>query len=152
MGTVYALTGNDNLILNDRPIRDFTDGSTIELAYQNDRVGVSTGKNNNTVFAENRQGTNAVLTIRLVRGSKDDKYFNGLSIKQDKDLPTFQLMNGSFTKRVGDGTGNVTFDNYVLLGGAFQRFPDIQENLVGETEQGTTVYTIIFAKAERALG
>lgn len=152
MGTVYALTGNDNLILNDRPIRDFTDGSTIELAYQNDRVGVSTGKNNNTVFAENRQGTNAVLTIRIVRGSKDDKFFNSLSIKQDKDLPTFQLMNGSFTKRVGDGTGNVTFDNYVLLGGAFQRFPDIQENLVGETEQGTTVYTIIFAKAERALG
>ena len=152
MGTVYGLTGNDNLIINDRVIKDFTDNSTVEIAYQTDRVGVSTGKNNNTIFADNRQGANAVLTLRLVRGSSDDKFFNGLSIKQDKDLPTFVLMNGSFTKRIGDGTGKVTFDNYVLLGGAFQRIPDVQENLVGETEQGTTVYTIIFAKAERALG
>lgn len=152
MGTTYALTGNDNLILNDRVIRDFTDGSTVEIAYQSDRVGVSTGKNNNTVFADNRQGGNAVVTLRIVRGSKDDIFFNGESIKQDKDLPTFQLMNGSFTKRIGDGTGKVKFDNYVLLGGAFQRIPDVQENLNGETEQGTTVYQIIFAKAERALG
>ena len=47
---VYALTGNDNLILNERVIKDYTDGSTIEIAYQNDRVGISTGKNANTVY------------------------------------------------------------------------------------------------------
>lgn len=149
---VYALTGNDSLIINDRVINDFTDGSTIELAYQNDRVGVSTGKNNNTVFSDNRQGSNAVLTLRIIRGSADDKFFNGLSIQQDRDLPTFALMNGSFTKRVGDGSGNVTFDNHVLLGGAFQRFADVQENLNGETEQGTVVYTIYFAQIQRGLG
>lgn len=150
--SIYALTGNDNFILNDRVINELTDGSTIELAYQNDRVGVSTGKNGNTVFADNRTGLNAVVTLRVIRGGKDDKFLNGLSIQQDKDLASFSLMNGSFTKRIGDGSGSVHFDNYVLLGGAFQRFPDVQENLVGETEQGTVVYTIIFAKAERALG
>jgi hypothetical protein len=149
--SVYSLTGNDNFILNDRVINELSDGSTIEIAYQNDRVGVSTGKNGNTVFAENKTGLNAVATLRVIRGGKDDKYLNSLSIQQNKDLPSFSLMNGSFTKRVGDGTGTVKFDNYVLLGGAFQRFPDVQENLVGETEQGTVVYTIIFAKAERAL-
>ena len=149
--SVYSLTGNDNFILNDRVINELSDGSTIEIAYQNDRVGVSTGKNGNTVFAENKTGLNAVATLRVIRGGKDDKYLNSLSIQQNKDLPSFSLMNGSFTKRVGDGTGSVKFDNYVLLGGAFQRFPDVQENLVGETEQGTVVYTIIFAKAERAL-
>lgn len=150
--SIYALTGNDNFILNDRVITELTDGSTVEIAYQNDRVGVSTGKNGNTVFSDNRTGTNAVVTLRVVRGGKDDIFLNGLSIQQDKDLPSFSLMNGSFTKRIGDGTGVVRFDNYVLLGGAFQRFPDVQENLVGETEQGTVIYTIIFAKAERALG
>lgn len=150
--TTYALTGNDNFILNDHVFYDLTDGSTIEIAYQNDRVGISTGKNNNTVFSENRTGSNAVATIRVVRGSKDDTFLNGLSIQQDRDLPSFPLMNGSFSKRVGDGTGVVRFDNYVLLGGAFQRFPDVQENLVGETEQGTTVYTIIFAIVQRAIG
>lgn len=149
--SVYSLTGNDNFILNDRVINELSDGSTIEIAYQNDRVGVSTGKNGNTVFAENKTGLNAVATLRVIRGGKDDKYLNSLSIQQNKDLPSFSLMNGSFTKRVGDGSGSVKFDNYVLLGGAFQRFPDVQENLVGETEQGTVVYTIIFAKAERAL-
>lgn len=149
---IYALTGNDSLIINDKVITEFTDGSTIELAYQNDRVGVSTGKNNNTVFSDNRQGSNATVTLRIVRGGKDDKFFNGLSILQDKDLPSFPLMNGSFTKRIGDGSGKVTFDNYVLLGGAFQRFSDAQENLNGETEQGTAVYTIVFAKIQRALG
>ena len=149
--SVYSLTGNDNFILNDRVINELSDGSTIEIAYQNDRVGVSTGKNGNTVFAENKTGLNAVATLRVIRGGKDDKYLNSLSIQQNKDLPSFSLMNGSFTKRVGDGTGSVKFDNYVLLGGVFQRFPDVQENLVGETEQGTVVYTIIFAKAERAL-
>lgn len=150
--TVYALTGNDNFILNDHVFNELTDGSTIEIAYQNDRVSISTGKNNNTVFSENRTGNNAVATIRVVRGSKDDIFLNGLSIQQDRDLPSFPLMNGSFTKRIGDGTGVVRFDNYVLLGGAFQRFPDTQENLVGETEQGTTVYTIIFAIVQRSIG
>lgn len=148
---IYALTGNDSLIINDRVINDYTDASTVEIAYQNDRVGISTGKNDNTVFADNRQGSNAVLTIRLVRGSKDDKFFNGLSVQQDRDLPAFPVMNGSFTKRVGDGSGNITFDNYVLMGGVFQKYPDTQENLQGDTEQGSTVYQIIFARAQRGL-
>lgn len=150
--TVYALTGNDNFILSDKVIKDFTDGSTIEIAYQNDRVGASTGKNNTTVYADNRQGTNAVVTLRILRGSADDRWLNGLSVQQDRDLPAFKVMNGSFTKRIGDGNGVVRFDNYVLLGGVFQRFPDAQENLQGETEQGTTVYQIFFAKAERGIG
>lgn len=149
---VYALTGNDNLILNERVIKDYTDGSTIEIAYQNDRVGISTGKNANTVYATNKQGLNVTLTLRVIRGSADDKWLNGLSIQQERDLPTFNLLNGSFTKRVGNGFGDVTFDEYILLGGVFQRYADVQENLVGETEQGTAIYTLIFAQGKRALG
>lgn len=148
---IYALTGNDSLILNDRVIKELSDSSTIEISYQNDRIGMSTGKNNNTVIAENRQGLNATLTLRVVRGGADDRWLNGLSIQQDKDLPSFNLINGSFTKRIGNGQGSVKYDNYVLLGGAFNRFPDVQENLVGDTEQGTVVYTIMFAQCQRGL-
>lgn len=150
--STFALTGNDTVILNDRVIKDMADGSIVEIAYQNDRVGITTGKNDNTVYAENRTGSNAVLTLRVIRGSADDRWLNGLSILQNKDLPTFKLMNGSFTKRIGDGYGSLSYDNYVLIGGVFQRYPDVQENLQGETEQGSAIYTIIFAKAERALG
>lgn len=149
--TVYALTGNDTLIINDRPINDFADNSTITLSFQNDRIGTSTGKNNNTIFSDNRQGSNATLELRLIRGSSDDIYFNSLSISQDSDLPSFSLMNGAFAKRIGDGQGKVAFDNYVLLGGAFQKNPDVQENLNGETEQGVTVYTIFFSSAKRGI-
>lgn len=150
--SIYSLTGNDTFILNDRILNEFTDGSTVEITYSNDRVGISTGKNDNTIFSDNRQGNNATVTLRIVRGGAEDKWLNGLSIQQERDLPSFPLMNGVFTKRVGDGQGNITFDSYTLLGGVFQDFPDVQENLQGETEQGTTVYTLTFAKAQRGLG
>lgn len=149
---IYSITGSDSFLLNERPIvNDLADGSVIEIAYNNDRVGISTGKNKNTVFADNRTGTNATATLRVMRGSPTDKWLNGLSVEQDRDIITFSLFRGSFTKRIGDGQGNVTFDNYTLLGGAFQRFPDVQENNQGETEQGITIYTLIFADCQRAL-
>lgn len=148
---VYALTGKDSLTINNRAINNFSNGSTIEIAFQNDRIGTSTGKDDNTVISDNRQGGNAVLTLRLIRGSAEDVWFNGLSIEQDRDLPAFALMNGSFAKRIGDGSGNIAYDTYNLAGGVFQRHPDVQENLEGDTEQGTTVYQIFFSKVQRSL-
>ena len=150
--STYALTGNDTVILNERVIKDMADGSIVEISYQNDRVGITTGKNDNTIFAEDRTGSNATLTLRVIRGSADDRWLNGLSIQQNQDLPSFSLLRGAFTKRIGNGYGSISYDNYILIGGAFQRYADTQENLQGETEQGSSVYTIIFAKAERAIG
>lgn len=150
---VYALTGADTLIINERVIKDLADGSTINITLDNDSVGMSTGKDDNTVFSDNRQGSNATLELRLIRGSAQDIYFNGLSIQQSRDLPAFSLMKGSFTKRIGDGYGNVKFDNYVLLGGVFtKRMPQVNENLNGETDQGVSVYNIKFAIGSRSLG
>lgn len=151
--TGYALTGNDSLIINERVLKNLADGSTITINFDNDSVGISTGKDDNTIFSDNRQGSNASLELRLLRGSEEDIYFNGLSIQQSRDLPTFNLMRGSFSKRIGDGFGNVKFDNYVLLGGAFtKRAPQVIENLNGETEQGVSIYNITFASASRSLG
>ena len=151
--SIYALTGNDTLIINERVITNLADGSTITINYDNDSVGISTGKDDNTIYSDNRQGSNASLELRLVRGSEQDIYFNGLSIQQSRDLPTFTLMQGSFSKRVGDGFGNVKFDNYTLLGGVFtKRAPQVTENLNGETDQGVSIYNITFATASRSLG
>jgi len=151
MGT-YALTGNDVFTLNERPIQqDLADGSVVEIAYNNDRVGISTGKNRNTVFADNQTGSNATVTLRVLKATPTDKYLNGLSAQQDNDFVATSLLRGTFTKRVGDGNGKVSFDNYTLLGGAFQRFPDASENNTGETDQGVTVYQLIFAQAKRAI-
>ena len=148
----YALTGNDVFTLNERPIQqDLADGSVVEIAYNNDRVGISTGKNRNTVFADNQTGCNATVTLRVLKATPTDRYLNGLSAQQDNDFVAFSLLRGTFTKRVGDGNGKVSFDNFTLLGGAFQRYQDASENNTGETEQGVTIYQLIFAQAKRAI-
>lgn len=147
----YSLTGNDTLVINGRVFSDFADGSTINIEFGNARVGHTTGKNNNTVYSTDKQGENATMTLRIIAGSKDDIYLNGLSILQERDLPTFELMTGSFSKRVGDGMGKVKFIDYNLLGGVFENNVNTQENLQGETEQGIAIYTLWFAQAARAL-
>lgn len=149
---VYALTGNDTFILNDRVLNDMADGSTVAITFPNEKTGHSTGKNGNTVYSTDKQGLNAECELRLIAGSQDDIWLNGLSIQQERDLPSFTLLNGSFTKRIGDGTGKVRFINYVLLGGVVRQNVDTQENLQGDTEQGLAIYRLFFAQAERAIG
>lgn len=149
---VYALTGADSFILNDRVFNDMADGSTVSITFPNEKVGHTTGKNGNTIFATDKQGLNAEVNLRLVAGSSDDIWLNGRNIEQERDLPTFTVLNGSFSKRIGDGAGKVKFINYVLLGGVFRQNIDTNENLQGETEQGIAVYRLFFAQAERTIG
>lgn len=148
---IYALTGNDDLFINDVPINDLTDNSTVTITFPNEKVGISTGKNGNTVFATNEQGRNAQMELRVLAGSASDSFLNGLSIQMERDLPGTSLLNGSFSKRVGDGKGNVKRINYTLLGGVIRQNIDAQENLTGDTEQGTALYRLTFASAQRAI-
>lgn len=148
----YALTGNDTFVINNRVFKNFADGSTITINFPNEKTGETTGKNGNTIYSTNEQGKNANVELRLLVGSKDDIFLNGLSVQQDRDLPTFTLLTGSFSKRVGDGQGNVKFINYILAGGIFKNNLDSNENLQGETEQGAAVYRLFFAEAQRAIG
>jgi len=148
----YALTGNDTFVLNNRVYKDFADGSTITIDFPNERTGKTTGKNGNTIYSTNTQGRNATVELRLIAASADDVFTNGLSVQQERDLPTFTLLNGRFAKRVGDGQGNVKFINYILSGGVIDNNVNTNENLQGETEQGLAVYRIFFAEAQRAIG
>ena len=90
----YALTGNDTFVINNRVYKDFADGNTITIDFPNEKTGKTTGKNGNTVFATNKQGANATVELRLIAGSADDIFTNGLSVGQDRDLPTFTLLTG----------------------------------------------------------
>lgn len=148
---VYSLTGNDTLTLNGRVFKDFADGSTINIEFGNAHVGHTTGKNGNTVYATDEQGQNATITLRIISGSKDDEWLNGIYLEQKRDLPTFSLITGTFAKRIGDGQGNVKFLNYALLGGVVEQSPNVSENLQGDTEQGIQIYTLWFAQATKAI-
>lgn len=146
------MTGDDSFIINDRPIHpDFAGGDTVTIDFPNDLVSIETGKNKNTIYAKNETGSNFTCTFNVMRGGAVDKFLNGLRIEQDKDFVLFNLMNGAFTKRIGNGQGRAIYDNYVLLGMAFQKNPPAKGNTSGDVEQGKIQYTLIGSVATRGI-
>ena len=147
-----SLTGKDTIIIDSRPITDLADGDCVNLEFSNEKAAVKTGKNNNSIYAYNASGRQADVTLRVIRGSADDKYLNGRNTEYENDPPSFVLMTGNFIKRVGDGTGKVaTADTYICSGGIIKKTPSVKENVEGDTEQAVAIYEIFFANCERTL-
>ena len=146
------MTGDDSLIINDRPIHpDFAGGDTVTLDFPNDLLGIETGKNKNTIYAKNETGANFTCTFNVMRGGAVDKFLNGLKAQQDNDFVGFTLMNGAFTKRLGNGLGKSTYDTYVLRGMAFQKNVPVKGNTSGDVEQGKAQYVLIGAYSVRGI-
>lgn len=150
MGSSYALTGQDQIIINDIPLKDFADGDIGTLEVNNDLFSMQTGKNGNTIFAYDEAGRNATLTVRILMSSNDDKRLNGLIPRAEGFAGTI-LVNGSVVKMVGDGEGNISYNTYFLKGGLVQRMPNMSSNVNGEVQQAVVEYTIAFANAERSI-
>ena len=150
MGSTYALTGKDTIIINDIPLTDFADGDIGNLEIPNNLFAMQTGKDGNTIFALDESGQNATLTVRVLMSSNDDKRLNGLIPKSDSFAETI-LMTGAVVKQVGDGQGNVSYNTYTLAGGMIQKKPDIKTNVNGDTTQAVVTYTIMFANGNRAI-
>ena len=149
---LMSLVGDDTLVINDRPVHlEFAEGDTAVIDFPNDLVTISTGKNKNTIYAKNESGSNFDLTFSVMRGGKVDRFLNGLQVQQDEDFAGFILMTGAFTKRLGDGQGNITYDTYLLQGMVFVKPVPAKGNISGDTEQGKATYTLRGALATRAL-
>ena len=149
MGT-FALTGKDTLTIFDRNIVDTSDADLTTVSFPNELVTVKTGKNNNTIYAENATGKNCDVTIRVIRGSSDDKFLQSKISEQLRDFPAFVTAKGTFVKRIGDGSGGITNDTYNLEGGVFVKPVDGKENAEGDTEAGVAIYTMKFALGTRS--
>ncbi len=148
--SINVLTAEDTLTVYDRVLTDFADGDVSALAFAGDTMVVKVGKNKNSIFAKNENGSSATLTIRLIRGSSDDRFMSGKLSAMNRDFVSQSLANGELVKRLGDGQGGVIRDVYTLLGGTFQKNVDGKENVEGDTEQGVAVYTMIFANVKRS--
>ena len=146
----YTLTGDDSIIINDIPLRDFADGDIGTLDVPNNMFDLQTGKNGNTIFALDEAGNNATLTVRILMSSADDKRLNGLVPKSENFASTV-LATGSVVKQVGDGKGNVSYNTYLLAGGMVQKKPSIKSNVNGDTSQAVVEYVIQFAEANRGI-
>lgn len=146
-----SLTGADTVVLAGVVLNDFADANNAELAFPNELMAVKTGKNGNSIYAFNATGRQCDFKARLIRGSADDKYLNGLLQGMLADPASFVLLDGQFTKRTGDGQGNITYDTYIVSGGTFTRQVPATSNVEGDTEQAVVVYEMKFTNADRAI-
>lgn len=147
-----TLTGDDVFIINDKPlILDTANGDIVTIDFPNELVTLTTGKNNNTIYAKNEAGSQVDITCRVMRGSSSDKDLNGLLSGQERDFVGFKLMNGAFVKRLGDGAGKVTYDTYTISGMAFTKKVGAKANTDGDSEQALVTYTMKASLATRGI-
>lgn len=146
-----SLTGNDTLVIAGIVISDMADGDWFTMTFNNALANVKRGKNGNTIYAENSMGLVGEAVLRVLRGSADDKALDSLLQQQLQDFSGFVLLDGQFTKRVGDGNGNVSPDTGRMEGGVFDHSIDSKSNAEGDTDQSVSVYRITFGNVERAI-
>lgn len=147
-----ALTGNDTTIIGTRTFKDLATGDCVSLAFPNNLAEAKVGKNGNTLYAFNSSGKQTTVTIRVIRGSADDKHLASEMSSFINDPAAYVLLSGEFIKRVGDGNGNITADIYLMRGGIVQKIPDAKENVEGDTEQAVSIYQLLFANGGRIMG
>lgn len=148
--SINVITAEDTFSVYDRVLSDFADDDASTISFDADIVRTKTGKNKNTIFAKDETGSNATVTLRLIRGSSDDRFMAGKLAEMQRDFVSHVLATGEFVKRLGDGQGNIIRDVYTLLGGTFKKNVDGKENVSGDTEQGVAVYTMMFANVKRS--
>ncbi len=149
---VVAVTSKDAISINGRNLNDFADGDVAVITYPNDLGVIKTGKNGNSIISYNYQGKNCEMVLRLVRGTGDDKFMNGLLSSWNNNPAGFVLMISQFVKNVGDGAGNITQDISLCQGGVFKKQVEVKENAEGETDQAVSIYTLIFSNVDRSIG
>ena len=152
MAESYRLTGDDTFIIWDRSITDLADGDVITIVSDNNIASSVVGKGGNIIIAKDEQGKKCTVTLRVLKGSSDDQFIQAYYKTYEIDSALFILGNGSFSKRLGDGSGNVVFDTRYLKAIHFTKPPyDATLNVNGGTDQAVTVYTFQ-AIIERTLG
>lgn len=150
MSTI-AMSGSDTVKLNGRTLVDLADGDAVVLDPPNDIAAVKTGKNGNSIYALNETGRQQKVTLRLIRGSADDKFCLNLLANQRNNFAGFILMNGEFVKKIGDGQGNIASDTYLMSGGVFVKNVPAKSNVEGDTEQSVAIYELMFSNAPRII-
>ena len=147
----FSLLGNDTIKIGQRIFSDFSSGEVAKVTYPTELATVKTGKNGNTIYVQNTAGFQANMELRVIRGSEDDKFMQSLLTGYRSDPVGFVLQNAELAKRIGDGSGNVKADVYILTGGIPTKQVEVSSNTEGDTEQALSVYTVIFATSDRAI-
>ena len=146
-----SLTGADSIQIDSRILNDFADGDIASLTFPNTLANVKSSKNGNLIYAFNETGKQCDMTIRVLAGSADDKYLNSRLAEQKADFSKFLLLTGVFSKRVGDGKGNIAAAIYSCSGGIINKQVEQKTNVEGDVTQSVAVYAITFGNAGRSI-
>ena len=150
-----AYTSKDILVCEDYEgsfiLSDFADGTVAELAAPNELSTITTGYNGNSLGSHNEPGRQRELTLRLVKGSSDDKRINkNYNMWKNRDL-RFKPLKMTFTKNVAHGDGSVTKDTVECFFGLPTGQPGQMQDTAGNTEQVISIYSIRFGNSERSM-
>lgn len=146
-----ALCGTDTLIFNQTVQGGLADGDFANVEYPDDIATMKIGKDGNVIAALNQAGRRAEVTVRYVRGSREDKAMNSLCTQWVTNPAAFTMLTGEYVKKVGDGTSKVASDNTVFSSGVPSRLPGVKGNAEGDADQGVAVYKIKFGRALRII-
>ena len=149
--SAVSLTGQDDVIINGRVMRDVGDGDWCTLDFESDIANLKVSKDGNTIYALNSTGRAVKTTLRVLAGSADDKFLNSLLTAMKADFSSFSLLSGSFIKRVGDGAGNISSVVYQLAGGIFKKDIATKGNAEGDVSQSVAVYELLFKNQGRSI-
>ena len=150
MGTL-SLLGSDTIKIGDRILSDFGLGEVAKISYATELATVKTGKNGNTIFVQNASGFQASMEVKVIRGSADDKALQTFLTSYRSNPTAYSVQNAELVKKIGDGLGVVSSDTYVLTGGIPTKQVEVVVNTEGDSEQGISVYTWVFAASDRAI-
>lgn len=145
MASINVLAGQATLTINNNTFTGFADNDIITVTFPNELLTIDTGKNGNSIFAQNTSGFQGEISFRLLLNCPDDKFMNSILIAQNTNFSGFSLMSGQIVLPTGDGQGNVINKIYNLSGGAIMNQPEGKSNVKGETEQAVTVYKLRFS-------
>jgi hypothetical protein len=146
-----SLSGNDLTYISDRLLADLADGDAVVLDFPNNLVEGKKGKNRNAIITFNATGEQVTVTIRILKGSPDDKFFNNELNIYRNNKAGYILLAGEFIKRSGDGAGNIINEIFTMGAGFVQKFPNTKENVEGDSEQGVSIYQLVFMNTDRSL-
>ena len=136
-------------------ITSFADGDYARVTFPNDIMNFTIGKNRNMIAAYNAMGTLAEMELRLLRGSKEDKFLQDRFPNFATERLNFNFIFAKIIKDLGvsnEGSEVARIEEtYTLNNGIISKAPEIVSNVSGSTDQGVVVWQIRFAEFTRTV-
>lgn len=143
-----SLTGSDVAQIDGTVLATLADGNNFDVTFPNDIANVKTGKDGNSIYAQNAMGKMCDVMVRVLVGNSDDKFLNSLLQLWLSNPSGFNLLTGLFVKQVGDGQGNLQSKVYNCTGGVFLKQVEMLSSAEGNTDQSVAVYTFRFGNCQ----